>query len=150
MAKAPPPAGLSASPPMAGGIAGADPTGGADTDTGDESGQVIVTITKADDGSYMVYAGDEPDMGGGADTSADDADAMGAGGAAPAGGASMGGGSSPQGVPADSIGAALKAALDILQADKSSEGAPGNAEDQFQAGFGADKTPTPASGRPMR
>jgi hypothetical protein len=125
---------------------GADPT----ADAGDDSGQVIVTITKNDDGSYMVYAGDEPDGGSDADTSADDADAMGAAGAAPAGGAGMAGGGSAQGIPADSVGAALKAAMDILQADKSSEGAPGNAEDQFQSGFTSDKNPTPASGPSMR
>jgi hypothetical protein len=52
----------------------------------------------------------------------------------------------PQGIPADSIGAALKAALDILQADKSSEGAPGNADDQMAAGFSASQSPTPATG----
>jgi hypothetical protein len=40
----------------------------------------------------------------------------------------------PQGVPADSVGTALKAALDILKADASSEGAPGSADDQFNAG----------------
>jgi hypothetical protein len=61
-----------------------------------------------------------------------------------------GGGGASQGVPADSIGAALKAALDILQADKGSEGAPGNADDQLAAGFGADKNPTPASAPAMK
>lgn len=145
MAKAPPAAmSAAASPPAPGGMA--DPT----ADAGDDSGQVIVTITKNDDGSYMVYAGDEPDAGSDTDTSADDADAMGAAGAAPAGGAGMSSGGSAQGIPADSVGAALKAAMDILQADKSSEGAPGNAEDQFQSGFTSDKNPTPAAGPSMR
>lgn len=64
-----------------------------------------------------------------------------------AGGVAGGGmGSSAQGQPADSIGAALKIAMDLLQADKSSEGAPGNADDQLSAGFSADKSPTPAKG----
>jgi hypothetical protein len=62
---------------------------------------------------------------------------MGAGAAA----GPPGGGSAGQ--PADSIGAALKLAMDIMQADKSSEGAPGSADDQFAAGFGASKAPTP-------
>jgi hypothetical protein len=52
----------------------------------------------------------------------------------------------PGGTPADSIGAALKAAMDILQADASSAGAPGSADDQLSAGYGADKNPTPATG----
>jgi hypothetical protein len=125
-------------------------------DAGDDSGDnVIVTICKNDDGSYTVYAGDEPDSGGGADMSDDDTDAMGPAGDAPApgggaggaGGSGMGGGmGAPQGQPADSIGAALKIALDLLNADKSSEGAPGNADDQLAAGFSASQSPTPATG----
>ena len=134
--------------PMAGGGAGAGDT---DND-GDQSDNVVVTITKSGDGSYMVYSGDEPDStGGDTDMSGDDAAAAGAGGAAGgAGGAAgdMGGGSGSgaAGQPADSVGAALKIAMDILQSDKSSEGAPGNADDQLAAGFSASKSPTPASG----
>lgn len=128
--------------PMAGGdpLAGAgDPAGG-----GDGGGDVLVTICKNDDGSYTVYSGDEPDA------SADDADAMGAPGGAPPppGGGGAGGGAAGQ--PADSIGAALKAALDIMTADKSSEGAPGDADDQLAAGFSADQSPTPATGGPAQ
>jgi hypothetical protein len=132
--------------------AGGDPTLGADPSAGgdDSGGDVVVTICRNDDGSYTVYPGDEPDSGGGADDgSEDDADAMGAAGAAPApggGAGGAGGAGGPQGQPADSIGAALKIALDLLNADKSSEGAPGNADDQLAAGFSADKSPTPASG----
>ena len=126
--------------------------GDADADADD---QVVLTITKDGQGGYVVYPGDEPEGGGAGDTddgSEDDADAMGAAGGAPApgggaGGAAGGGnGASPQGIPADSVGAALKAAMDILQADASSAGAPGSADDQFAAGFGADKSPTPATG----
>jgi hypothetical protein len=144
--------GMGADPLAAGGAgaAGADPgTGDTDTDTG---GDVVVTICKSGDGSYMVYAGDEPDDGsggGGADMSADDADTMGAAGDAAAGGAAggMGGGmAAPEGQPADSIGAALKIAMDILNSDKSSEGAPGNADDQLAAGFAGSQSPTPATG----
>jgi hypothetical protein len=136
------------------GTAGGDDTG----DDSDSGGDVVCTITKNGDGSYTVYPGDEPDSGGGGDMSDDDADAMGAASAPPGGGGGAGGGmSAPQGdqasaggTPADSIGAALKAALDILNADKSSEGAPGNADDQLAAGFSANQSPTPASGRKQK
>jgi hypothetical protein len=99
---------------------------------------VLVTICKNDDGTYTVYAGDEPDASSG-DMSGDDADAMGDTGSAPASPPS-------QGQPADSIGAALKAALDILKSDASSAGAPGSADDQLAAGYSASQSPTPASG----
>ena len=132
---------MAAAPPSAGGMMpGADPTADAGGDAGgDQSADVVCTIVKNGDGTYTVYPGDEPDSGSG-DMSDDDADAMGSAGAAPApsGGASGG-------VEADSIGAALKAAMTILQADQSSEGAPGSADDQFAAGFSADKNPTPAA-----
>lgn len=131
----PPPGGA------AGGMMPPDPSAGGDAGS-NAGGDVIVTICKNDDGSYTVYAGDEPDADS-ADISEDDADAMGAAGAAPAPG---GGAAPPEGQPADSIGAALKAALDILTADKSSEGAPGNADDQLAAGFSASQSPTPATG----
>lgn len=147
-----------AMPPLpAGGGAGAaaglmppDPSGGAgdgsDADAGSGT-DVVVTICKNPDGSYTVYAGDEPDAGAG-DMSEDDADAMGGAGDMPAPGGGAAGGAPPaaQGQPADSIGAALKAALDIMNADKSSEGAPGNADDQLNAGFSASQSPTPATG----
>ena len=144
-----PPASLAAPPPAAGAMGGdpsmgAAPSPGSDASTGgDDSGSdVVVTITSNGDGTYTVYAGDEPDAGSG-DMSDDDTDAMGSAGAAPA---PNGGAPAPQGQPADSIGAALKAAMDILQADASSQGAPGSADDQFAAGFSASKSPTPASG----
>ena len=126
MAQAPMAAAAAPNDPMAGAT---DPgmAGGGD-ETGDMSSDVIVTITKTGDGSYMVYAGDEPD--------ADADDVPAGGGPAPA----------PQGTPADSVGAALKAAMDILQADASSAGAPGSADDQMAAGYNASTAPTPASG----
>jgi len=120
------------------GAGGADP-GSTDTDTGDTSSSVLVTIASAPDGGYMVYSGDEPDGDDG--ESADDGAASGAGG--PAAGAGDSGG----GQHCDSIGAALKAALDILQESASSAGAPGSADDQFSAGYRADQAPTPASGK---
>jgi hypothetical protein len=121
--------------------AGGDPTGGADAGSGGGD-QVVVSITMTADGSYMVYAGDEPDDSG--DMSGDDADAMGAAGAAPAGGGGMGGSSGGQ--PADSIGAALKIAMDIMNSAASSAGAPGSADDQMSAGYSSSKAPTPATG----
>jgi hypothetical protein len=133
------------------------PDGSATMDAGgamDGTESVVVTICKEADGSYMVYPGDEPDdsgstAGGADDMSEDDADAMGPAGAAPGGG-DMGGGAAGAGgmvgggsggKAADSIGAALKAAMDILQSDQS--GGSGSANDQFAAGFNGDKAPTP-------
>lgn len=146
----PPAGGMMDGDPMA----GATPGGDADADSDD---QVVVTITKNGDGTYQVFAGDEPEGGGAGDQGdmgEDDVDAMGPAGAAPAPGGAMpmGGdnGGSPQGQPADSIGAALKIALDLMQADASSAGAPGSADDQFAAGFGASKSPTPAFGPPQK
>lgn len=103
----------------------ADPDAGAAPPAPDD---VVVTIVKTGDGSYTVYAGDEPDEGAGGDMAG--GDAMAAGGAPPPPPA-------PQGTPADSIGAALKAAMDILQSDASGGDQPGNAQDQFASGFGA-------------
>jgi hypothetical protein len=102
----------------------------------DAGGDVVVTIVSNGDGTYMVYAGDEPDAGG--DMSMDDAAALGPEGDAAAS-------PSAQGEPAGSVGEALKAAMTILQADASSQGAPGSADDQLNAGFSASKSPTPAS-----
>lgn len=113
------------------GAGASDPTAGAGAGDGGDDSDVVVTITQNDDGSYMVYAGDEPDPG---DMSSDDASAMGAAGGAPA----------AQGTPADSIGTALKAAMDIMNAAKSSSGAPGNADDQFAAGYSGSTSPTAA------
>lgn len=108
-------------------------------DMGDAGGDTVVcTISKTADGGYMVFAGDEPEEGEAGDMSVDDAAAMGPAGDAPAGGAP-----SAQGQPADSIGAALKAALDILQSDASAGSAAGSPDQQFSAGFGASKSPTP-------
>lgn len=130
--------------PDPGTMAGASPDPDADAGQDqDTDSDVVVTITRADDGSYMVYAGDEPEAGG--DMSEDDSDAMGGAGNAPAPLSP-----SSQGQPADSIGAALKIALDIMNADKSSEGAPGNADDQFAGGFNASKSPTPATSMPQK
>jgi len=134
--------------------AGAD-TG---TDAGDDSGEtVVVTITKLEDGTYKVYPGDEPDEGDetGEGQSADDLAALGAsggsggasGGSGGATGASGEMGGAEQGVTADSIGQALKAAMDILNEDASSEGEEGSSQDQFESGFGEDKGATP-TGRP--
>lgn len=134
-----------AQPPMAmpaDGMMPPDPTADMGADAGDN---VLVTICGNGDGSYTVYAGDEAEAAGGdmSDMSEDDADTMGAAGDAPAPG---GGAPAAQGQPADSIGAALKIALDILQGDASSQGGPGNADSQMAAGFSASQSPTPASG----
>ena len=134
---------------------GADPT---DPSGGDDNSETTeVTITMKGDGTYMVYPGPAPDDSGSSDddTSEDDDDAMGAAGdqpagGGPAGGASMGagmmGGGAAQGQPAQSIGEALKLAMDILNSSAQSAGAPGSADDQLNAGFTASKSPTPATG----
>jgi hypothetical protein len=167
MARAPtmPAAGAAADPadPMASADAGDDAGADSGDDTGDMSNTVLVTIASAPDGGYVVYSGDEPDGGGGdAGGSADDDAAMGGGdgaggGAAGApmatGGAAGADAGASGGQHVDSIGAALKAALDILNESAGSAGAPGSADDQFASGFDGDKSPTPAaakSGRGMK
>jgi hypothetical protein len=100
----------------AGAAAGDD----ADTDApGDED--VLLTVCKEADGTYSLIKGDEED--------ADGADA--AGSATDANKQTF-----------DSVGALLKAILDILNEDKASGG---DADDQFQAGFDDSASPKPAS-----
>lgn len=131
---------MALAPMAAAAPAAPDPDMDADADMGGEGAEqaVLVTICKDGQGGYVVYSGDEPEGDEGEGMSADDAGAMGgapggAQGGPPAGGADMGGGA--QGQPAASIGATLKITMDLLQADASSTGAPGSAEDQFQSGF---------------
>src|SRR3954464_844974 len=127
-------------PPAPDPAAGGDPMADAPDDT-DTADTVVCTICKTGDGSYAVYAGDEPETGG-------DANAGALGGSGGGAGRPVGVGDSgmdvaaPQGTPAPDIGAALKAAMDVLQDDASSDGAPGSAQDQFNSGFTSDKTPT--------
>lgn len=121
-------------------------------DTGDTSNTVLVTIAQGPDGGYIVYAGDEPDEGSDDDEGAA-ADAGAAGGGGGGGGGAGGAGAAAEGAEGrqvDSIGAALKAALDILNESASSQGEAGSSEDQFTGGYGADQSATPASARPAR
>lgn len=104
-----PPAGPAAPP--------ADPMAGAGPDS-----NVVCTITSNGDGTFTVYAGDEPEEGDGGDMSGDDVGAMG------------GAGDQSAGQPASSVGAALKLVMGILQ--EATSGGPGGAEDQFSSGFG--------------
>jgi hypothetical protein len=86
---------------------------------------VVLTVTMGADGSFTLYAGDEPeegDTGDEGDMSSDDVAAMGSSGEGPA----------PQ--TASSLGEALKMAADILKAAQSSAGG-GSAESNFAAGF---------------
>jgi hypothetical protein len=119
------------------------------TDTGDDTGDtgaeaeesdVLVTIARDPAGGYLVYAGDEPeeDEGGAEDEGAE----AGAG----AGGGMAAGGGEEAGQHADSVGAALKLAMDIMQEAENSAGAPGSSEDQFAAGFAGGAAPAPAAG----
>lgn len=97
----------------------ADDAGGSDSTT-------VVTICKEAGGGYVVYAGEKPD-----DSQGEEGADMGA-----------------QGTPADSVGAALKAALDILKADDN-----GGAQADFQSGYdgGSNASPpkAPAAQPPM-
>lgn len=100
------------------------PTGDSADDGSQDSGSTtVVTICKEADGSYMVYAGDAPEDGEG-----DEGDA--------GGGGDMG---APQGTPADSVGAALKAAMDVLKQDEN-----GGAQSEFDAGFTGGSAASPA------
>ena len=74
----------------------------------------------------MVYSGDEPEGDESGDMSGDDAAAMGPSGDMPA----------PQGQPADSVGAALKIVMQLLQSASAGGDQSGAAQDQFAAGFG--------------
>lgn len=110
----------------AGDMMAADP--GATTMDDSAGGEdVVVTICANGDGSYTVYAGDEPDTAEEGDMTGDDT-------GTPAG----------TGQPADSVGAALKLAMDIMRERESTSGA--GADSQLAAGFSADRAPTPVSG----
>ncbi len=123
----------------------ADPMGGAaPPDPADESDTVVCTICKNGDGSYTVYAGDEPEP----DDTGDEMGGMGAG--MPPGGAvgPPGAGAEPDegppaGVQASGVGEALRAAMDVLQADASAGGNGPSDQDQFAAGFASSRSPTP-------
>lgn len=101
--------------PAAGAMPGDDAAAPAD---GASASTTLVTICKEADGSYVVYAGDKPD----------------AAGAAP-----EGGGTGSAGSPADSVGAALKATLDILKADEN-----GDEQGDFNAGYDGGSNASPA------
>lgn len=142
MAMTPTAAGGASADPTAAAGAGADPS--ADAGASDET--TVCTICMASDGTYTVYAGDEPDDsdgGDGAGMSEDDDAAM--GGAA--GGAGAPASPAPAGQHADSIGQALKIAMDVLNAAASSAGGEGSADDQFASGFNDSGAPTPATVR---
>ena len=93
-------------------------------DAAPETATVLATVLKTADGSYQVVEGEAP---------------------APAeaeGEAATGGVVEPVGVTVDSVGAALKAVMDILQADAESEdGLSG--QQQFEAGFKGGETASP-------
>lgn len=108
-----PPPGATPTPPP--GMAAAPPE-----DTG--SDPVVLTVTMGADGMFTLYAGDEPEEAEQGDMSEDDVAAMGSEGEGPA----------PQ--TADSLGEALKMAMDILKAAAQGAGG-GSAEQQFAAGF---------------
>lgn len=106
-----PPPGAAAAPPMA-----------EEIPEEDMSPQVVVTVLRTPDGAYMVVEGDEPEPGA--------AETMGAG-AEPVPVA-------PPGQMFDNVGAALKAVMDILEADSRTPGEE-TGEAAFEAGYGEDE-----------
>ncbi len=82
---------------------------------------VLATIMDNGDGTFTVFAGDEPEGGPAPDMSGDDVAAMGAEGDMPA----------PEGQQAGSAEEALKLVADIL----GQAGGGGSPDDQFAAGF---------------
>lgn len=84
----------------------------------EESPEVVVTVLRTTDGAYMVVEGDEPEPGA--------EETMGAG-AEPVPVA-------PAGQVFDSVGAALKAVMDILEADSRTPGEE-TGEAAFEAGY---------------
>lgn len=143
--------------------------GAADTSTapGDETGTepegdegedstVLVTICRSADGTYLVYSGDEPGedeegtegagTGEGEPAEGEGAEAAGAGAEGEEG---TGGAMGEEGEEAeppkvcDSIGAALKATLDLLKEDSESEGGK-TGDEQFSEGFVGGSEASPA------
>lgn len=113
---------------------GAEPSPGTDRDVAGlglpeaspetDAATVLVTVLKNADGSYQVVEGEAP-MPIEADVptaTADDA---------------------ATGITVDSVGAALKAVMDILQGDAESEGGL-SGQQQFEAGFKGGDTASPA------
>lgn len=93
-------------------------------DAAADAATVLVTVLKTADGSYQVVEGEAP-----APAEAEDE-------------AATGGVVEPVGVTVDSVGAALKAVMDILQTDAESEdGLSG--QQQFEAGFKGGETASP-------
>lgn len=134
MAKMPTPSAEPIEPPMSDDAAGAD-AGAAPGDEGAEESDVLLTVVKEADGTYSLIKGDEQE--------ADGEDAAGAA-------ATPGTPEEANKQSFDSVGALLKAILDLLNEDKSSEGAEGSSGDQFQAGFDENAPPKPAAPIPQK
>lgn len=107
---------------------GAVAAGGEEAAPEEPDHEVILTVCREADGSYRLIQGDEEDAD--ATGEAED-DAV---GAIPA--------DEGAGKTYDSVGALMKAILDVLNEGESSEGEEGSSEDQFQMGFGG----APAAG----
>ena len=113
-------------PYPAAGAAPAPDDDSAGPDAEDASDQVVCTITSNGDGSFTVYAGDEPDAGGAGPDAAASPDASAAGKQCP------------------TVGAALKATMDVLkEAESASGGDAGSSSDQFNAGFEGGSSASP-------
>lgn len=124
--------------PMPDDAAPADDAAAPAVDTGaDEPGDenVLLTVCKEADGTYSLIKGDEQDADG-ADT---------------AGSADVAGSPEQSNKQTfDSVGSLLKGILDLLNEDKSSAGGPGDADDQFNAGFDENAPAKPASPIPQK
>lgn len=127
-----------APPPMpeeededAGASAGVEDMGNLGGEKEGSEDMVLLTVCKEPDGTYSLIKGDE-----------EDAPAEGEEAAAP--------GAESNKMMFDSVGALLKGILDLLNEDKSSEGAEGSSEDQFAAGFDENAPPKPAAPIPQK
>ncbi len=122
----------------AGADAGDEGDEGEGEDEGDES-EVLLTVCREPDGTYRLIKGDE------------DEDEEGEGGEEEGESAEGGaGGEEEEGTKYDSVGALLKAILDLLNKDKESESGEGSPDDQFTAGFNENTPAKPAMPLPQK
>lgn len=124
---APPDPEIAPAPTPEAGAAAAAPMGGDDEGAEGEgpAASVLCTVMKNSDGTFTLIAGDEPEAGGEAPVE----------------------GEQPTGAEDqtfDAPGALLKGILELIKASGSDE------EEGFDAGFNADKAPTPGKDMPQK
>lgn len=123
---------LDSAPPADDAGAMGAPAGEAVDEGAEGSENVLLTVCKEADGTYSLIKGDEDEAGEAGE--GDDAGAA----------------AESNKQTFDSVGSLLKGILDVLNEDKQSAGAPGDADDQFQSGFDENAPPKPASPIPQK